>query len=135
MPVKRAQRFICGRRTLVPAALGHTVLELANAGNGYVYTRDDVSISLVCTIEAHPASRIHHGAVLNLRGREAGTLWAQWRDRSDPTTVVEKADCSAGREADNSCSEFKGHPGGHSWELDDPPRIAAEFPLPRRPAP
>lgn len=134
MPITRTRRFICGRRTLVPAALARTVLELANASGSHEYTRDDVSVTLVCSVEAHTGPR-HYGAVLNLRGPEAGTLWALWRDRREPTAVVERADCPAGREVDNPCSEFEGHPGGHSWELDDPPRIAAAFPLCRRPAP
>lgn len=123
-----AKRFICGRRTLVPADLVRTVLELAHSVSPYTYERADVSVSLVCSIEAHEGP-IHHGAVLNLRGPEAGTLWAQWRVRCDPTVVVERADCPAGRDLDRPCSEFQGHPGGHSWELADPPRLAAAFPL------
>ncbi|WP_329368651.1 hypothetical protein OG896_24350 [Streptomyces sp. NBC_00669] len=134
MPVKQTQRFICGQRTLMPAALERTVLEMATGIDGTAYTRDDVSASLMCTIETHAGPR-HYGAALNLRGAEAGTLWVLWRDRSEPAAVVERADCPAGREADHPCSEFEGHPGGHSWELEDPPPIAAAFPLHRRPVP
>ncbi|MEW1863831.1 hypothetical protein OG896_18480 [Streptomyces sp. NBC_00669] len=131
MPVRRAQRFICGRRTLVPDELVRTVLSLVKADDVYAYTREDMFATLVCTIEVHRGP-IHYGAALNLRGPEAGTLWALWRDGGTPSAVIEIPDCPAGREVDSPCSEFEGHPGGHSWELDDPPRIATAFPLPRR---
>ncbi|BBA98825.1 hypothetical protein RVR_5169 [Actinacidiphila reveromycinica] len=130
MPVRRAQRFICGRRTLVPDALVRTVLSLA-ADDAYAYTREDMFATLVCTIEVHKGP-VHYGAALNLRGPEAGTLWALWRDGGGPSAVLEIPDCPAGREVDSPCSEFEGHSGGHSWELDDPPRIATAFPLRRQ---
>lgn len=132
MPVQRGERFICGRRILVPDALVGTVLDLAAADDVFGYTREDMFATLVCTIEVHRGP-VHYGAVLNLRGPEAGTLWALWRDGAEPSAVIEIPDCPAGREVDEPCSEFAGHPGGHSWELSDPPRIAAPFPLLLRP--
>lgn len=134
MSVRHAQRFICGRRTLVPGSLVHTVLELAHAnGNSHAYTREDMFATLVCTIEH--TGPVHYGAVLNLYGPEAGTLWALWRDRGEPNAVIELPDCPAGREVDSPCSEFAGHPGGHAFELADPPQIAAPFPLQHDPLP
>ncbi|WP_328463827.1 hypothetical protein [Streptomyces sp. NBC_00448] len=121
-----ARRFICGRRTLVPKVLVRTALDLARADDAHTYAREDVFTALVCTIE-HKGP-VHYGAALNLRGPEAGTLWALWRDGEAPHAVIEIPDCP-GRRAEDACSEFQGHPGGHSWELVDPPRLAAAFPL------
>jgi hypothetical protein len=123
----RAQRFICGRRTLVPDALARTVLELAHAHDPDAYTRDDVFATALCTIEAHPGP-VHYGAVLNLRGPTAGTLWALWRDHGTPNAVIEISDCPA-RTQQDACSEFHGHPGAHCWDLADPPPLAPASPV------
>ncbi|WP_405583819.1 hypothetical protein [Streptomyces sp. NBC_01190] len=118
MSLQRTQRFICGRQSLLPDGLVRTVLDLARADDQYAYTREDVFATLVCAIEAHE-SPVHYGAALNLRGPEAGTLWALWGD-GPPNAVIEIPDCTVGMHED-ACSEFLGHPGGHSWELADPP--------------
>lgn len=120
MSVRSARRFVCGRRTLVPGGLFRTVMDVAHASGEFVYTEEDIFSTLVCTIQMHKKP-VHYGVVLNLRGPEAGTLWALWRDGGVPHVVIEIPDCLAGRDVDCACSEFEGHPGGHSWELDDLP--------------
>lgn len=126
---KGTQRFICGRRALVPQALVATVLKLANAENApYLYVPTDVSATLLCSIQTHRGP-VHYGAALNLRGPEAGTVWALWRDGVEPSAGLVIPDCPARRHGD-ACSEFSGHPGAHSWDLADPPHPEPCFPLP-----
>ncbi|MFJ2957071.1 hypothetical protein [Streptomyces sp. NPDC087270] len=111
--------------------LARTVLSLVPADDPCAYTREDVFATLVCTIEAH-GGPVHYGAALNLRGPDAGTVWALWREGETARAAIEIPDCPAVRaEDDDACSEFAGHPGGHSWTLGDPPQPAEPFPLPR----
>ena len=126
MPKRIGQQYICGQRTLVPNSLVSTALSMATANASSRYTPEDVQGFLVCTIRHR--GPVHYGVLLNLRGVAAGTLWALWRDGVVPVGVLELPDCSAVHgDDDGACSEFEGHPGGHSWELSKPPS-------PRRPA-
>lgn len=126
MPKRIGQQYICGQRALVPNSLVGTALTMANAKSSSKYTAEDVQGFLVCTIRHR--GPVHYGVLLNLRGVTAGTLWALWRDRVEPVSVLELPDCSAVHSDDDAaCSEFEGHPGGHSWEL-------SELPSPLRPA-
>ncbi|NUS15247.1 MAG: hypothetical protein HOY69_28265 [Streptomyces sp.] len=101
-------------------------LSTANALTPGTYSDDDVQQVLVCAID-HAGSTEHRAVVLGLRGPHAGSLWATWCDDAEPSVVVELADCPVVRDGE-ACSEFAGHPGGHSWELADPPYHAPEHP-------
>ncbi|WP_328470603.1 hypothetical protein [Streptomyces sp. NBC_00448] len=138
MPSRSPQRFICGRRTLMPPQLVTTAVNMANAADpnsddlGYV--ADDAYDLLICTLQLHRGP-VHHGAVLNLRGPEAGTVWAVWRDDVGSSLALVFPDCPA-RSNGEACSEFAGHPGAHSWDLTDPPhqlRFTTQIPPPQPP--
>ncbi|MEW1864962.1 hypothetical protein AB0399_32080 [Streptomyces sp. NPDC088194] len=138
MPSRSPQPFICGRRTLVPPPLVTTALGVAAADPSTQdtdrYAADDVYTVLVCTLQLHRGP-LHHSALLNLRGPEAGTVWAVWREDVDPCLALVFPDCPA-RSDGEACSEFAGHPGAHSWDLTDPPhqlRFAPQIPPPQPP--
>ncbi|WP_435127743.1 hypothetical protein [Actinacidiphila sp. bgisy144] len=134
MPSRHPHGFTCGRRTFVPPRLLTAALGMANsvppAWDGLVYSPDDVSELLTCTLQQHRGP-VHHGVVLNLRGQEAGTVWAAWRGRAAPYLLIMLPDCPATTaDGGEACSEFAGHPGVHSWELADPvlpPALIAAF--------
>ncbi|WP_335983751.1 hypothetical protein [Streptomyces sp. CA2R106] len=124
MPSRHPRGFTCGQRTFVPPGLVTAALGMANsvppAWDGLVHVADDVGTLLTCTLQSH-RGRVHHGVVLNLRGPNAGTVWAAWRDGAEPCLAVLLPDCPATTaDGDEGCSEFAGHPGTHSWELADP---------------
>ncbi|SEG85751.1 hypothetical protein SAMN05216223_116131 [Actinacidiphila yanglinensis] len=128
----RGVRFICGRRALVSSALTATALDLARTEDAHTYSAEDVFDTLVCTIDHR--GPIHYGAVLNLRGTHAGTIWTLWRDGIEAHNAIVLPDCPA-TNGDHACSEFSGHPGAHSWNLATPPRPTPTFPLPIPPSP
>jgi hypothetical protein len=120
MPDVQEVQLICGRRVPTPSALVTAALTVANAAALEPYERGDVQPDLVCAID-HAGPAEHRAVVLGLRGVQAGSLWTAWNDGSEPHALVELPDCAAVRHGE-ACSEFEGHPGGHSWELADPPR-------------
>lgn len=126
MPGPQEVRRICGRRVMAPLTLRMATLSAASALASGTYSDDDVQHELVCAID-HAGSTEHRAVVLSLRGPHAGALWTVWRDGTEPSAVVELPDCPGVRDSE-ACSEFAGHPGGHSWELTDPPRLAPEYP-------
>jgi hypothetical protein len=124
MPSRHPRGFTCGRCSFVPPRLLTAALRVANAAplawDGLVYVAEDAATLLVCTLQAHRGP-VHHGVVLNLRGPDAGTVWAAWRDGAEPCLAVLLPDCPvATADGGEGCSEFAGHPGAHSWELADP---------------
>ncbi|MET9219961.1 MULTISPECIES: hypothetical protein [unclassified Streptomyces] len=123
MPGAQEERLICGRRVVSPPALVKAALTMANALTPGTYSDDDAQQELVCAID-HDNSE-HQALVLGLRGPHAGSLWTVWCDGAEPSTVVELPDCPAVRLGE-ACSEFEGHPGGHSWELADSRLLAPE---------
>jgi hypothetical protein len=114
-------QLICGRRVSAPPALVTAALSMANAAAPATYEHEDVQQDLVCAVD-HAGSAEHRAVVLGLRGVQAGSLWTAWNDGTEPRALVELPDCPAVRHGE-VCSEFEGHPGGHSWELADPPRL------------
>jgi hypothetical protein len=114
-------QLICGRRVPASPALVGAALTMANAAAPPTYEHEDVQQDLVCAVD-HAASAEHRAVVLGLRGVHAGSLWTAWNDGTEPHALVELPDCPAVRHGE-ACSEFEGHPGGHSWELADPPRL------------
>jgi hypothetical protein len=119
--VQEVQLIICGRRVPTPSALVTAALITANTTAPATYDHEDVQQDLVCAID-HAGSAEHRAVVLSLRGAQAGPLWTAWNDGTEPHALVELPDCPAVRHGE-ACSEYEGHPGGHSWELVDPPRL------------
>jgi hypothetical protein len=81
---------------------------------------DDVMRLLRCPLERYHEGQ-HYTMVRDLTGVDTGSVWTRWWSDERPATVLVLPDCgahSAGRR--RVCEEFAGHPGGHTWELDDP---------------
>jgi len=108
---------VCGAITFLPSHLVEAAVGLAAPGSA---ERADVERHVRCTLQAHPADGDHHGLVMDLEGRDTGSVWTRWGPGRPPAEVVVLPDCpgeaAAGGEA---CCEFEGHPGGHSYELAD----------------
>ncbi|HEY5834514.1 hypothetical protein [Streptomyces sp.] len=63
-----------------------------------------------------------HALVLELPGPDAGdALWTHWTRGHHPTTLYALPDCpSTDRATREPCCGYAGHPGVHSYELNDP---------------
>lgn len=116
---------VCGARVRLPVHLTPSVLSSADPGSASV---EDVEVDLRCLLEAHSTGD-HHAFVMHIDGRDTGSVWTSWPEGRPPTRVEVRADCEAvgpperGREA---CCEFAGHPGVHSFDLDDSRALEVE---------
>lgn len=108
---------ICGERTYLPVELLGRTLEFAAGGTvGSV----DVERQLRCTLQDH-ATGDHFAFVVELDGRDAGSVWTRWTRGRSPAAVLVLPDCDAtSRSTAEPCFEFADHPGGHTYELADP---------------
>ncbi|MFC4030268.1 hypothetical protein ACFO3J_02150 [Streptomyces polygonati] len=116
-PLDPPDRRVCGDRAHLPTRLVLLALRLAPSREGQ---REDVQRELRCVMEeAHAGA--HHGFAMELDGVDTGSVWTRWLAGEEPGDVVVLADCNAARaDGMDACGEFAGHPGAHSWELDDP---------------
>lgn len=107
----------CGNMAYLPTAL--VPLALAAHAEG-TYGREDVQRQLRCGLEKHHDGA-HHGFVMELAGADSGSVWTRWVTDAAPEAVVVLPDCD-GRTEDGKdvCEEFAGHPGRHTWQLEDP---------------
>jgi hypothetical protein len=109
---------VCGARARLPLHLTPSALSSADPGSA---TIADVEVDLHCSLEAHSTGD-HHAFVMHIDGPDTGSVWTSWPDGRLPTQVEVRGDCEAvspperGREA---CCEFAGHPGAHSFDVDD----------------
>jgi hypothetical protein len=115
-------RATCGERALLPERLARGASELAHGA------RDaDAERHLRCVLEAHTTG--DHRAFV-LEGAAAGSVCTRWTRGNPPDAVFVLPDCGTTGPAPvrEPCCEFRGHPGGHTWQLTDPwrPRPAAE---------
>lgn len=112
-------RPVCGQRALLPRRLTPLALSYAAPGTA---SPQDVERRLRCALEAHPAGD-HHALVLDLHGRDTGAVWTSWADEHQPQALDVRADCTAVSPPPRGlepCCEFAGHPGAHSFDVDDP---------------
>jgi hypothetical protein len=50
----------------------------------------------------------------------ATAAWTRWPHGGTPEMLLVLPDCPATDPDANGCSEYEGHPGGHTWQVDDP---------------
>lgn len=114
---------VCGQRALLPRHLISAALAFATCGSA---SPRDVEKKLRCPLETHVGE--HHGFVMHLDGVDTGSVWTSWTDGQLPEIVTVRDDCDAvssrerGRQ---SCCEFAGHPGAHTYDVDDPLLVVA----------
>jgi hypothetical protein len=111
-PAPSARPQVCGAQTYLPAALVPLAVRLGAADH---VTELDVQRDLRCTLEAH-ATGEHWALVLDLDGPDTGSVWTYWPAGGLPEKVATLPDCPDER----GCTEYAGHPGGHTSDVHDP---------------
>jgi hypothetical protein len=109
---------VCGERTSLPDTLLTAALARAAPGTAEAV---DVQHDLRCTLQQHVTGD-HYPFVLQLDGPNACSVWTYWTRGHRPATVTVLPDCPATspHPAHDPCCEFDGHPGHHSFDIDDP---------------
>jgi hypothetical protein len=110
-------RPICGERTALPTHLVQIVLGMATPGTAVLV---DVECYLRCSLEGHVVGN-HYALVMELDAYTA--VWTHWIRGQRPDQVFVLPDCpvtSSSANGGEPCSEFAGHPGGHSHSLVEP---------------
>lgn len=72
---------------------------------------------LRCTLEAHAAGD-HYAHLIDMAATTGG--WTRWSGGGSPEVLLVLPDCPGTGPDKDACSEYEGHPGGHTWQLDDP---------------
>ena len=106
--------LICGGPTTLPAGLVLTALRYANRPEIEPIDIRDVR----CTLQAHPTGD-HYAFVVDATATTSA--WTRWSPGAAPQIVLVLPDCPVtvlGQDA--PCSEYESHPGGHTWQVDDP---------------
>lgn len=104
---------ICSAMTVLPDPLARTALAWTGDHHG-----DPADIrDLRCTLESHTGG-YHYALVHDVAGNTA--VWSRWPQGSIPDTLLVLPDCLATHPDHGGCSEYEGHPGGHTWQLHDP---------------
>lgn len=117
-------RHVCNETASVPEKFVGRVLDLVPGGG---YTASDVEREVRCTMEEH-AMPLHFGLVLELRDPKASAVWLVWDSRDMVFSLQVSGDCLAAAPHGSAiCTEFKAHPGGHTWELTDDPVYRTSF--------
>jgi hypothetical protein len=118
MLAERGAPLACGAEVLLPLAL--------LVGSLAMETDAERPAELSMVVEA-PACSLqdehdgaHHGLVLNLRGPEAGAVWAVWSSGGAPHLVVLPDCCACTPDDQDGCCLYAAHPALHSYELYDP---------------
>lgn len=105
---------VCNARAYLPSGLVPVALALETRSTP---ADTEVERGLRCSLQGQHDND-HHGLVLELDGIDTGSVWTRWTTDQLPYVVVVLPDCpGAGGQA---CSEFAGHPGGHTPEMHDP---------------
>ncbi|MEU5977156.1 hypothetical protein [Streptomyces sp. NPDC047315] len=104
---------------------------------------------LRCALEEHDTGS-HFDLVRELDDGEGSGIWARWKSGIEPSAVTIQQDCPIHNgkpgAANDACTLFAGHSGGHSHEFTDPEyeaalaspefvRMSAEFEGPAGPVP
>jgi len=108
---------VCGARTYLPTDLVPAALALETSTDRPA-VEADVERNLRCTRQDHDHEDEHTSLVLELDGVDTGSVWARWFYARLPERLVVLPDCPGAN--GQACSEFEGHPGGHSFEIHDP---------------
>jgi len=102
------------------AAIGLTEDEVGRAmqlDRGGESTYTDVMHAPGCYLEEHGDTE-HHAYVMDLPGPRSGGVWAVWRTGHRPHLLV-LPDCPevSDDHHEDGCGGFRGHLGGHAWEV------------------
>lgn len=109
---------VCGKRARLPRHLVPRAVFLATANAA---AEADIETDLVCALQAH-ASGAHHAFVMHIDGIDTGSVWTSWPGSGAPATVEVRADCEVVgpyERGGDPCCEFDGHPGAHTFDVDD----------------
>jgi hypothetical protein len=107
---------VCGERGYLLVRLVPAVLALAGPGAAPA----EVERHLRCTLQDHDRGD-HAAFVMELDGVDSGSVWAHWTSGRFPAAVTVHPDCPASDAACRDvCCEYEGHPGVHTYELQDP---------------
>lgn len=107
---------VCGQRALLPRRLVPEALSYVALGSA---EEGDVERKLRCPLAAHSTGE-HHALVLD--GPGASAVWTRWAENEVPKEVEARDDCPAvsSDKRLQPCCEFAGHPGAHTFDVDDP---------------
>lgn len=106
---------VCGEPSYLPEHLVAVALAFAAPGAVEVL---DVDRELRCVLQAH-TSGDHRALVVELPGRDTGSVWTHWNPALGPDALAKRPDCPAAIEEEVCCA-YTGHPGAHTYELTDP---------------
>lgn len=106
-------RPICSTPTVLPDPLARTALAWSEGRHSLPADIRD----LRCTLERHTSGN-HYAMVLDIANDTA--VWSRWPPNSTAATLLVLPDCPATHPEHGGCSEYEGHPGGHTWQLIDP---------------
>jgi len=106
---------ICGEPATLPT---HLVLRALRYAHRTDIGPDDIR-DVRCTLQAHPVSDRHYAFIVETAPTTAA--WTCWAHDATPHVVLVLPDCPVTHpEEDRVCSEYEGHPGGHTWQVEDP---------------
>jgi hypothetical protein len=105
---------ICGQCVTLPTSLVLTALRYAGRPEVEPWEIRDVR----CTLQAH-ATGDHYAFVVDTTATTSA--WTRWNQSAGPQVVLVLPDCpTTGSETGTVCAEYEFHPGGHTWQIDDP---------------
>jgi hypothetical protein len=109
---------VCGEHAYLPRHLAAQALSYAAPDST---EEEDVERKLRCSVAVHDTGD-HHALVLQLDGPGARAVWTTWVEGQSPARVETRDDCKAisSDARRQPCCEFAGHPGGHTFDMDDP---------------
>ena len=106
---------ICGESATLPT---HLVLKALRYAHRPDIGPDDIR-DVRCTLQVHDASEHHYGFIVDTA--PATAAWTRWTQDTVPQIVLVLPDCPATDPGqDRVCSEYEGHRGGHTWQVEDP---------------
>ncbi|MEV7582211.1 hypothetical protein [Streptomyces erythrochromogenes] len=117
------RRYVCGAMSQLPQDLAFAALHIEGFALG---APESVTTDLRCTLE-HTAGP-HQDIVRPLPDDSA--VWAEWVGDEPPEALRVRLDCpftddEPGGTGDG-CSQYKAHPGGHTWQVIDVLHAAVE---------
>lgn len=105
---------ICGESAVVPVDVVLTALRYAGRQDIVPADVQDVR----CTLQAH-ATDDHYAFVVEVTATTGA--WTRWAEGGSPEVVLVLSDCPVtDPDGDGTCSEYELHPGGHTWQVNDP---------------
>ncbi|MGW6457681.1 hypothetical protein ACWF94_17495 [Streptomyces sp. NPDC055078] len=117
---QNCERHICAATATLPLQLIVLVLDISPGEPGHPL---EVVTGLRCSLEKHSAG-LHFDLVRELNDARQGEVWVRWAEGQVPECVAVLPDCpdDNGEEgaANEACTLFRDHPGGHSFEYSDP---------------